>query len=262
MASRRMLHTDIIQSDPFLDMPFSAQMLYVQINQSADDDGFCNGARRLANLIGASDGDLQLLISKRFLLGFDNGIVVVKHWRMANSLKNDRLKIPKYPELAARIYIKDNRAYTDHPVGNCPTLLEYKSSYLESKRNPNGIPTEGKGKELKRTEQNGTEVEAGGFHPQGAFSTGLSTKEDIAAATADRKLKMLHGELGKGVVALTESQINILLEKMGLEMFDFYVDKLSSFIILKGAKVKSHYATILKWWMEDSQDGGGQYESL
>lgn len=48
MASRRMLHTDIIQSDSFLDMPFSAQMLYVQINQSADDDGFCNSARRLA----------------------------------------------------------------------------------------------------------------------------------------------------------------------------------------------------------------------
>lgn len=89
------------------------------------------------------------------------------------------------------------------------------------------------------------------------------TPDEFTAATAaDRQLKIMQGELGKGVVALTDSQIETLLDKMGLEMFDFYVDKLSSFIIQKGAKVKSHYATILKWWMEDSQDGGGQYESM
>ena len=88
------------------------------------------------------------------------------------------------------------------------------------------------------------------------------TPDGFSAAATDMKLKMMQGELGKGVVALTDFQIDSLLDKMGLEMFDFYVDKLSSFIIQKGAKVKSHYATILKWWMEDSQDGGGQYESL
>ena len=89
------------------------------------------------------------------------------------------------------------------------------------------------------------------------------TPDEFTAATAaDRQLKIMQGELGKGVVALTDSQIETLLDKMGLEMFDFYVDKLSSFIIQKGAKVKSHYATILKWWMEDSQDGGGQYEPM
>lgn len=73
---------------------------------------------------------------------------------------------------------------------------------------------------------------------------------------------MLQGELGKGVVALTDNQIDVLLDRMGLEMFDHYVAKLSNFIVQTGAQVKSHYATILKWWMEDSQDGGGQYESL
>lgn len=78
-----------------------------------------------------------------------------------------------------------------------------------------------------------------------------------AATTADRQLKMLQGELGKGVVALTDNQIDVLLDKMGLEMFDHYVAKLSNFIIQTGAQVKSHYATILKWWMEDSQDVSG-----
>ena len=81
------------------------------------------------------------------------------------------------------------------------------------------------------------------------------TPDDFSAATAaDRQLKMLQGELGKGVVALTDHQIDVLLDKMGLEMFDHYVNKLSDFIIKTGAQVKSHYSTILKWWMEDSQD--------
>lgn len=81
------------------------------------------------------------------------------------------------------------------------------------------------------------------------------TTDDFAAATAaDKQLKMLQGELGKGVVALTDHQIDVLLDKMGLEMFDHYVAKLSDFIIKTGAQVKSHYATILKWWMEDSQE--------
>lgn len=74
-------------------------------------------------------------------------------------------------------------------------------------------------------------------------------------ATAEQRLKLLRGELGKGVVALTDEQIDSLLEKLGLEMFDFYVDKLSAFIIKNNARVKNHYETILKWWREDSEAG-------
>lgn len=72
-----------------------------------------------------------------------------------------------------------------------------------------------------------------------------------AAATAEKKLKVMNGALGKGVVHLSEAQIEDLLDKMDVELFDYYVDKLSSFIIREGAQVKNHYATILKWWRED-----------
>lgn len=91
-----------------------------------------------------------------------------------------------------------------------------------------------------------------------AAATPTSTKPsaDFAAATAERKVKMMQGELGKGVVALSEYQIDILLDKLGIELFDYYVDKLSAFIIKNGARVKNHYTTILKWWEEDSEDGG------
>lgn len=247
-----MFHKNVVESDAFLDMPTSAQALYFHLGMYADDDGFVNGPRRVVRLIGANNDDLQLLIAKRFLLEFANGVVVVKHWRIANSLKNDRAKMPQYPELAAMIYIKENRSYTDHPVAGAVSLMEYKQQYLESKRNPNGIPTEGKGTEGNRTEGNGAEVEAGGIQAGGRFSTVFSTAEELAAASEDRKLKLFGGELGKNVVFLSEDQITDLLDKLGLDAFDHYVDKLASYILQKGAKPKNHYATILKWWREDS----------
>ena len=77
-------------------------------------------------------------------------------------------------------------------------------------------------------------------------------EEFAATATAERKVKVLGGKLGKGVVFLSDEQIEDLLDKMGIDTFDHYVDKLSCFIIDKGAKVKNHYETILKWWQEDA----------
>ncbi len=77
--------------------------------------------------------------------------------------------------------------------------------------------------------------------------------EAPAPDTPAQKLKMLRGELGKGVIALTDEQMEDLLDRMGLDVFDHYVGKLSDFILRTGAKVKSHYETILKWWREDSQ---------
>ena len=75
--------------------------------------------------------------------------------------------------------------------------------------------------------------------------------DDLTAATKDRKLKIMNGKLGKGVVVLTDEQIRILIDKMGLDMFDHYVEKLATWIKDNGATVKSHYSTILKWWTQD-----------
>lgn len=80
---------------------------------------------------------------------------------------------------------------------------------------------------------------------------------DFAAAAAEKKVKMLGGELGKGVVFLSDNQVEGLLELLGIDAFDYYVDKLSAFIIKNNAHVKDHYATILKWWQQDSESGGG-----
>ena len=85
-----------------------------------------------------------------------------------------------------------------------------------------------------------------------AAATTSTTKTEFAAAATDRKVNVVGGELGKNVVFLSEEQIEDLLEKMGIDTFDHYVDKLSSFIIKNGAHVKNHHETILRWWQEDS----------
>jgi hypothetical protein len=90
-------------------------------------------------------------------------------------------------------------------------------------------------------------------HQAAAAVTANTTADgDLAAAAADRQLKCMSGELGKGVVFLTDEQVDDLLDRMGLDAFDHYVDKLSNFILKNNARVASHYDTIQKWWMEDS----------
>ena len=86
-----------------------------------------------------------------------------------------------------------------------------------------------------------------------AAAATTNTTDDFAAATAYRELKYFQGELGKGVVILSDEQVDRLLESLGLDAFDHYVGKLANFIIKNGATVKSHYDTILKWWREDSR---------
>lgn len=84
------------------------------------------------------------------------------------------------------------------------------------------------------------------------------TELDDTAAATDRELKKMGGKLGQGVVVLSDAQIELLLDTLGLDMFDYYVDKLAAFIIKNGARVKNHYATIIKWWKEDCNAGGGR----
>lgn len=94
-------------------MPFSAQALYTQLNMAADDDGFLNNARRVQRTICASDDDLNLLFAKRFILGFKNGVVVIKHWRMNNQIRKDRYTPTQYQEEFAMLEIKPDGAYTE-----------------------------------------------------------------------------------------------------------------------------------------------------
>lgn len=113
MAERRMFTQKIVDSDAFLEMPLSTQALYFHLNMRADDDGFLNNPKKIQRIVGASDDDLKLLIAKRFVLGFESGVVVIKHWRMHNLLRKDRYQPTQYQEEFSRLKLKKNSAYTE-----------------------------------------------------------------------------------------------------------------------------------------------------
>lgn len=115
MANKRMFSNLITNSDAFIDMPASAQNLYFHLNMNADDDGFIGNPKRIMRIIGCSEDDLKLLILKRFLLSFDDGVVVIKHWRIHNVLKGDRYTQTVYTDELNTLYIKENKAYSRDP---------------------------------------------------------------------------------------------------------------------------------------------------
>ena len=112
MAERRMFAKTIIDSDAFLDMPLSTQALYFHLSMRADDEGFINNPKKIQRMISASEDDLKLLIAKNFVIPFESGIVVIKHWRIHNYIRADRLMKTVYKEERELLEIKDNGSYT------------------------------------------------------------------------------------------------------------------------------------------------------
>ena len=113
MAERRMFAKTIVLSDAFLDMPLSARCLYFTLGMLADDDGFVNSPKSIMRQAGASTDDLNLLMVKRFILAFESGVIVIKHWRIHNYIQKDRYKESKYMEEKATLKIDQNGAYTE-----------------------------------------------------------------------------------------------------------------------------------------------------
>lgn len=221
MAERRMFAKTIIDSDAFLDMPLSTQALYFHLSMRADDDGFINNPRKIQRMVGGSDDDMKVLVAKRFIIPFESGIVVIKHWKIHNYIQKDRYKPTVYAKEKAMLTSKDNGAYTEciQDVSNVETQVSI-------------------GKDS---------IELGKFRGSG------SVVDDSTTATEENKLKLLGGKLGRNVVYLTDRQLSDLLDKLGLDAFNRYVERLATFIIDKKAHVKSHYDTILKWYEEDTK---------
>lgn len=112
MANKRMFTMKIVDSDAFLDMPLSTQCLYFHLNMRADDDGFIGNPKRIMRIIGASEDDLRLLIAKRFVLTFEDGVIVIKHWRMHNTLSQNRYHETQYVDEKKCLRLKENGAYS------------------------------------------------------------------------------------------------------------------------------------------------------
>lgn len=230
MAEKRMFTQKIIDSDPFLDMPLSTQALYFHLNMRADDDGFINNPKRIQRTIGASEDDLKLLIAKRFVICFENGVIVIKHWRMHNTLRKDRYNPTQYQEQLATLTVKDNNAYTEK-------LPELPSESVATTWQPNG-------------NQMATQYSIDKYSIDKVSIVEDSISETIVSEAPPKKpTKHKYGEYCN--VLLTDSE----LEKLKTEFPDWEerIERLSAYVASTGKRYKSHYATIRNWASKDKQ---------
>lgn len=112
MAQRRMFSPQIVGSEEFLTMPVSSQALYFHLGMHADDDGFIQPKITMRS-VGSNDDDLKVLLSKRFLLPFEGGVVVIKHWLIHNLIQKDRYHPTRFQDEKKTLFIKENKAYSD-----------------------------------------------------------------------------------------------------------------------------------------------------
>lgn len=113
----------IVLSDAFLDMPLTARCLYFTLGMFADDDGFVNAPRGIMRQCGASEDDMRMLLAKKFVLSFETGVIVIKHWRINNYLRADRYIPTKYTEELSRLGVDENGAYTSGiPSNGIPSI--------------------------------------------------------------------------------------------------------------------------------------------
>ena len=108
MATRRMFSLDVVNTDLFLDMPVSAQCLYFHLGMRADDDGFIASPKQIMRMATCTQDDMKILVSKGFVIPFESGIVVIRHWKQHNYIQSDRYRKTKYTEEKDRLELKDN----------------------------------------------------------------------------------------------------------------------------------------------------------
>lgn len=137
MAERRMFAKTIVDSDAFLDMPVTARLLYYDLAMRADDDGFNNAPRKVMRTIGASPDDLNVLVARKFVIPFDNGVVVIKHWRIHNYIRKDTYSATAYKDQREMLEFDENNAYrlkeanvenVNEPSTECQLLVDEPST--------------------------------------------------------------------------------------------------------------------------------------
>lgn len=226
MAERRMFAKTIIDSDAFLDMPLSTQALYFHLSMRADDDGFINNPKKIQRMVGCGDDDLKLLIAKSFIIPFESGIVVIKHWKIHNYIQKDRYRETVYREEKAMLSTKGNKAYTlldapcIHPVSNPDTQDRIGKGRVEEDKDSTG------------------EDEPDSPNPP--------------APRSARPTKHKHGEYKN--VRLTDEELTKLEEEYGLDLAHSAITFLDEYIEMKGYKAKSHYLAIRKWVINAVQE--------
>ena len=131
MAQKRMFSLSVVDTDQFLDMPISSRLLYYELGMRADDDGFVDNFKKILLFTGLKEDDLKVLIAKQYVLPFDSGVIVIRHWRMNNYLRNDRHKSTQYQEELKKLSVDDNLVYQMDTTGIPPGIPSIDKNRLD-----------------------------------------------------------------------------------------------------------------------------------
>lgn len=221
MANKRMYTKDITDSDSFIELSSAAQALYFHLNQGADDDGFNNQVQNAMFKSHASTDDLRILMAKNYVIRFESGVIVIKHWRLHNTLRKDRYTPTNYQEELSMLGIKDNGVYT---LG----------CQLVASRLPNGCPSIDKNSVVESSVVEGNIVDV----------------PDINAGNNPPKpVRHRYGRYQK--VLLSDEDLAKLQEEF--PDWEDRIERLDSYIAQSGKSYKSHLATIRNWARKDAQ---------
>lgn len=218
MAERRMFAKTIVTSDAFLDMPASTRCLYFMLGMVADDDGFVNNPKSIMRQAGATTDDMNLLIAKRFILTFQSGVVVIKHWCIHNTIQKDRYKETKYLEEKALLTLDGNKAYTEASIDVYPECIQAVS-------NPEPQVRLGEDKLSK-----------------------VSVGEVIEEAAPPKPTRHKYGFYKN--VLLTDEDYDKLMEEFPHDYTE-RIERLSEYMASHGKSYKNHLATIRNWARKD-----------
>lgn len=206
MAERRMFTKKVTDDDNFMSLSSSAQALYLHLSMSADDDGFCNQVSASMFKAHASVQDLQALLEKRYIYQFDSGVIVIKHWRMANALRKDRYTPTAFQEELAKLDLKDNGSYTWLPSG-CQVVAE-RLPQVSIDKDSIGKVSKGKDKKERDTYYPNDEKLNQAFADYVAMRKKIkSPMTDRAVELAISKLEKLSGGDNDKTIAILEQSI-------------------------------------------------------
>lgn len=217
----------IIDSDAFLDMPLSTQSLYFHLSMRADDDGFINNPKKIQRMIGASDDDMKVLVAKNFIIPFESGIVVIKHWKIHNYIQSDRYKPTVYSEEKSILELKKNKAYT---LG----ILE--KSTMDTDCIQDGYNMEAQVR-LGKDRIGKVSIDKDIIHE--------SADSEPTPKKTSNPVKHKYGEYQH--VMLTDNEYENIANDHGWDIRDKAIKFLDEYIEEKGYKSKSHNLAIRRW---------------
>jgi hypothetical protein len=230
MAERRMFAKKVIESDAFLDMPLSAQALYFHLNCAADDDGFVNNPKRIRRSCGASEDDYKLLLMKNFIVSFESGIIVIKHWKIHNYIQKDRYKPTDYQDEMKLLTLKKSKEYELSTDLKEIPVMDTECIQDVSTVDTGCIQNVSVGKDRLGKDRLGKDR-------LGDTTSGVVEKP--------KPQKHKHGEYSH--VLLTDAELSQLVEKYGQAETDEAIKYLDEYMEMKGKKYKSCYLALIKW---------------